>query len=174
MGEPAISFNGLEFRPFAEQDIEVLTPMMKRAFDYDTKIHTGMSEGGPPGYNNGDIFRQWYFHKDVKSYKVLKDGKPIGGLALFIYDNNINYLGNIFIDPDLQGQGIGSAIWSFAEHTYPGTVMWRTDTIWFSKRNHYFYVNKCGFKITYIKNPRDIGEPCSYCMEKEMAVEADA
>ena len=47
------------------------------------------------------------------------------------------------------------------------TKIWRTETPGFSKRNHNFYVNKCGFKIIRIDNPGDFMKE-SYFMEKEM------
>lgn len=162
MNTTNISFNGLDFQPFTMQDIDVLTPIMKRAFDVDTKIHTGKEEGGPEGYHNGDLFRKWYFHKGVTPFKISKDGRPIGAIALWINENNVNYLGNIFIDPELQDKGMGKIVW-------------------YSTRNHYYYVNKCGFKITGIQNPKNtfdpidagsnnINEICIYLMEKEMNV----
>ena len=166
-----IAYNGLVFEPFTENDIEALSPIIKRAFDDDTKIHsfvTGKTEGGPPGYDDGGFFREWYLHKDVTSYKISQGEKLIGGIALWINENHINYLGNVFIDPDLQGKGIGKTVWDFAEHTYPETVKWQTDTPWYSRRNLYFYVNKCGFKIVEIRNINDVGEPCMCFMEKEM------
>ena len=62
-------------------------------------------------------------------------------------------------------------IWNYIEQKYPQTKKWITDTPGFSYRNHHFYVNKCGFKIFHINDPknRDSGEPLSgYCMEKIM------
>jgi GNAT superfamily N-acetyltransferase len=160
-------YKGLEFTPFTEQDIEVLTPIMKKCFDNDTEIHIGKKEGGPPGYDDGDLFREWYLHKSATPFKISKDGKPIGGLNLFIKDNGVNYLGNVFIDPELQGMGLGKTVWDFVEQTFPDTVKWQTDTIWFSRRNHHYYVNKCGFKIVRIADAKD-EETCGYHMEKEM------
>lgn len=164
----AVTFSGLEFEPFAEQDIAVLTPVMKRAFDYDTKIHIGENEGGPPGYDNGDFFREWYLHKNSTAFKISKEGKQIGGLCLWINKNNVNFLGNVFVDPELQNKGLGKIIWDFVELTYPSTVKWQTDTPAFSRRNHHYYVNKCGFKIVRIDNPKSNDETRSYFMEKEM------
>ena len=175
MNTEYISFGGLWFHPFVEQDIDIMTPIMKRAFDHDTKIHTGRSEFGPEGYDNGDLFRQWYFHKDVTAFKISKDGRSIGAIALWINENNINYLGNIFIDPKLQDKGLGKIIWDYIEQAYPDTIKWQTDTIWFSTRNHHYYVNKCGFKIVKIWYPKNTNfenkdEICRYFMEKEMGV----
>ena len=160
-------YGSLEFTPFAEADVEVFTPIMKRAFDYDAKIHTEQTEGGPPGYDDGGFLRKYYLHKDSMSYKVSKDGRPVGAVCVWINANKINCLGNIFIDPELQDNGLGKIIWDFIEHRYPDTIKWHTDTPAFSRRNHHFYVNKLGFRIVRIDNPKN-AEECSYFMEKDM------
>jgi hypothetical protein len=51
----------------------------------------------------------------------------------------------------------------------------RTEIPKFSKRNHHFYVNKCGFKIWKIENPKEWNEG-QYLMEKPMeeSMEIDA
>ncbi len=147
------TFDGLQFGEFGEQDIELLTPIMKRAFDEDTKRHLDEESGGPDGYDDGEFLRKWALQADSRAYKISKNDKPIGALIVWINDNNENFLGNVFIDPDLQDQGLGTIVWRFVEAEYPETVIWRTETPGFSKRNHHFYVNKCGFKVVRIDNP---------------------
>jgi len=161
-------FGGLEFEPFCESDIDALTPIMKAAFDHDIYIHTGQSEGGPGGYDNGDFFRKYYLNDGFVSFKISKGDGPVGGLCVKINDSKINYLGNVFVDPAFQGQNLGKIIWDFVEQTFADTIKWQTDTPAFSRRNHHFYVNKCGFKIVRINNPKSADGSCSYFMEKEM------
>ena len=73
--------------------------------------------------------------------------------------SSASILGNIFIDPKHQDKGIGLMIWKLIEQKYPETKIWRTETPGFSKRNHNFYVNKCGFKIVKINSkPLSEGE----------------
>ncbi|HNY13621.1 MAG TPA: GNAT family N-acetyltransferase [Candidatus Wallbacteria bacterium] len=160
-------FSGLQFDNFEEQDVELLAPVMKRAFDEDAKRHLNEEHGGPDGYDDGNFLRKWALHKDSRAFKISKDEKPIGVVILWINKNNENFLGNMFIDADLQDKGLGTAVWKFVESEYPETVIWRTETPGFSKRNHNFYVNKCGFKIVRIDNPGNKYEE-SYFMEKEM------
>ena len=165
-------FAGLQFRDFEETDVTLFTGIMKRAFDEDTRRHLGEASGGPPGYDNGDFLRKWALHKDSTAYAIFKDDAQlgvtaIGGVIVWINGNHENFLGNIFVDPDFQDKGIGSLIWRFIEQKYPETRVWRTETPGFSKRNHNFYVNKCGFKIVKIEHPGDKYEE-SYIMEKEM------
>ncbi len=161
------NLNEIVFERVTEGDVEDLTFIMKRAFDEDSRRHLDKETGGPPGYDNGDFIRQWYLHSNSEAYKVLKDGILIGGINIFLTPDNQNFLGNIFVDPSCQDKGIGTAIWKQMEQKYPDTKTWRTETPGFSKRNHNFYVNKCGFKVVKIDNPKDKNEEC-YLLEKEM------
>lgn len=136
-----------KFEVFCENDIAELTPVMKSAFDHDTYIHTGEKEGGPTGYDNGNLFRKYYLDKGHISYKIFWGDMPAGGLCVKINDNKINVLESIFIDPKLQGKNIGKAAWDFIEQTFPDTVKWQVCTPAYSTRNIHFYVSKCGFEI---------------------------
>jgi GNAT superfamily N-acetyltransferase len=161
------NFGGLSFRKFEENDIYLFTQMFKNAFDKDSQIHLGENYG-PEGYDNGNFLKKWYLHKDVISYAIFSENRPVGGIAVWINENNENHLGNIFIDPDFQNKGIGLIIWKYIEQKCPNTKIWRTDTPGFSMRNHYFYVNKCGFKIYRINDPKD-RKGSSYLLEKKMS-----
>ena len=159
---------GLRLELFRESDVEVLTPIMKRAFDEDSRIHLNKSTGGPPGYDNGDFLRKYALHAKSDSYKIIRENIPIGATIVWITASQINSLGCLFIDSELQNQGIGLTVWQYIERKYADTVMWKTETPGFSDRNHYFYVNKCGFKIVKIGLPQN-GQPAMYYMEKRMS-----
>ena len=161
------NFEGLSFRKFEEKDVDLFAQIFKKAFDRDTQIHLNEEEGGPPGYENGDFLREWYLKINSNAFAVFKDGKPIGGINIWINQNNTNFLGNTFVDPDLQDKGIGLIIWKYIESKFPETKIWRTETPGFSSRNHHFYVNKCGFKVFKIENPRDKRES-NFLLEKVM------
>lgn len=156
-----------KFRQAQKEDIDAMTDVMKRAFDEDTRRHLGREAGGPPGYDNGDFIRKWYIESNADAYKILYEDKIIGGFNIFKGRNREYYLGNIFVDPDYQDKGLGTFIWKHIEKKYDDVAKWKTETPGFSKRNHNFYINKCGFKVVKIENPRDLEEE-SYIMEKEM------
>ena len=160
------NFGGLSFKEFEDNDVEYFTKIMKRAFDKDSQIHLGI-DGGPDGYENGKFLKKWYLHKDVSSYAIYKDNIAIGGIALWINENHENFLGNIFLIPDFQDKGFGLIIWRYIEQKYPETKIWKSETPGFSLRNHYFYVNKCGFKIFHINNPKSKTKSI-FCLEKVM------
>ena len=162
------SIENLKLEVLQENDIEVLTPIMKRAFDEDSRLHLGEPEGGPEGYDNGEFLRKFALDKKSTSFKILLNNKTIGAVIVWINNKtNENFLGNIFLDVNTQNSGIGKDIWGMIEDMFPNTKIWRTETPGFSKRNHYFYVMKCGFKIIKIENPMDKYES-NYIMEKEM------
>lgn len=162
-------YHGIEFEKVTKDDVMDMTEIMKRAFDEDTKRHLGKECGGPPGYDNGDFITKWYLNSGADAFKILKDNVLIGGINVFINENNENYLGNVFLDRQYQDKGYGTIIWEYIELKYPKTKKWITDTPGFSKRNHNFYVNKCGFKVIRIENPKDKFEE-SYTLEKIMYV----
>ena len=155
------------FLPFLEDDIKELTLVMERAFDQDTKIHLGREEGGPEGYDNGEFLRKWGLDEHSTSYKIILEDKIIGGIILWINENYHNRLGTLFIDTNMQERGIGVEIWNKIEEMYPETVIWHTETPLFSSRNHNFYINKCGFHVVKIENPKDL-EKGSFILEKRM------
>ena len=159
--------NDLKFIPFTEGDIPELAPIMKRAFDEDTRIHLGRDEGGPPGYDNGEFLKKWGLHEGATPFKISLNDKVIGAIILWINnENHHNGLGIIFLDTDMQERGIGLEVWKKVESMYPDTVAWHTETPIFSHRNHNFYVNKCGFYVVRIENPKDLEEG-SFILEKK-------
>lgn len=149
-------YDGLTFGPLTEADIEELKQIMTRAFNEDARIHLNEPTGGPEGYDDGTFLRKYAFDERTTSYKIAMDGKTVGSVILWInQETKIHYLGNIFIDTNIQNKGIGLRIWRFIEQEYPDAIKWCTDTPAFSSRNHHFYVNKCGFHVVRIEHPMD-------------------
>lgn len=113
------------------------------------------------------------------SYEMLNDkNEIIGGVIVEINDNNINNLDFLFVKVGIQSKGIGQIIWQQIEEMYPNTILWKTCTPYFDKRNIHFYVNKLNFKIVKYfndkhqdsNNPNDIYEEDDgmFEFEKEM------
>ena len=156
------------FTPLREQDIEALTPIMRRAFDEDTRLHLGLPAGGPQGYDDGSFLRRYGLHPGATAYCIHAQGRLAGGVILWINDtDHCNTLGNLFLDPELQNRGLGTQVWREIERMFPDTLLWNTETPIYSHRNHNFYVNKCGFHIVHIDNPRDMQEG-SFILQKVM------
>lgn len=86
--------------------------------------------------------------KDSETYRIVLDGKNVGGVILTINkETNINELDILFVSPEAHSKGVGYGAWLAIEELHPETKVWKTCTPYFEKRNIHFYVNKCGFKI---------------------------
>ena len=83
-----------------------------------------------------------------KVYRIVADGKKVGGVILKI-DKNAQQgeLEILFVSPEEHGKGVGYGAWLTVEALHPEIKVWRTCTPYFDKRNIHFYVNKCGFQI---------------------------
>ena len=159
MGEILEHYNGLSFRNIIENDIECLSKIMKRAFDKDTQIHLNEDEGGPDGYDNGEFLKKHYLTNKNGAFVVYRENTLIGGINVFINSHKKEgFLGNMFIDSESEDKGNGVICWNYIEHKFPEIKTWKTETPKFSKRNHHFYVNKCGFMIWKIENPKEWDE----------------
>lgn len=73
------TYQELVFEEINEEDISILSPIMKRAFDEDTRIHIGKECGGPNGYDNGDFLRKYALDKESISYKNFNEWKCCRG-----------------------------------------------------------------------------------------------
>lgn len=155
-----------KLRRLVESDIEYLVPIMKRAFDLDSNMYLG-TDGGPDGYDDGSFLKKYALNPKSTAYCVMENNQYIGAIILWINANKENYLGCIFIDPSVEGKGIGTRLWNRIEGLYPDTLVWRTETPAFSRKNHNFYINKCGFHLVRIENPKSF-EDGNYKLEKRM------
>lgn len=155
----------ISLRKFRPDDIDALSPIMRKAFDEDAKIHLHIEKGGPEGYDDGSFLKKWFLNPRASAFCVFDNETLIGGINLWIKDSNYNFLGCLFIDPSYENKGYGTAVWKKIEEMYPNTICWRTETPIFSKRNHHFYMDKCGFKCVRVDKPNDYRNG-SYILEK--------
>lgn len=151
-----MKFEGLDFTRLVKEDIPELTPVMKRAFDADSRMFFQRPEGGPDGYDDGSFLQKWGLESGAIAYKIAKDGIAIGSMMLFVKpEKKEGILGCLFIDDALEGKGYGSTAWKFAETAYPDIEVWHTETPAVSYRNHCFYINKLGFHVESVNGSRD-------------------
>ncbi|WP_147295843.1 hypothetical protein [Romboutsia weinsteinii] len=80
-------FGELEFEIIKEKDIDELTPIMKRSFDEDTRIHLNEPKRGPTGYDNGDFLRKFALDEGSIAYKISINNNLVGGIILWINMN---------------------------------------------------------------------------------------
>lgn len=88
----------------------------------------------------------------------------VGGAVLILNEDNHNILELLFIRADSLDRGIGHRAWLEIEKRYPETKAWRTVTPPCLMRNVNFYVNKCGFHIIGLDNPK--GDEPMFVFEK--------
>ena len=157
----------LKFDKIFKKDISVLSKIMKKAFDHDTSLHTDLETGGPSGYDDGTFLEKWINKDEIISFKFSNKDQVLGAFFISTSGELEKTLEMLFIDPAFSNQGFGYKAWVFIQDLFSETRIWKTSTPGYSKRNHNFYVNKCGFKIYKIDNSKNIYDECYY-LEKIM------
>ncbi len=160
----AVDRKRLRIEALREKDIPALAPLQKASFDEDAILFTG-KPGGPEGYDDGSFLRKWGLDPQARAFTAYLDDRPVGAAIVFKPANGEYFLGHIFADPALRGQGLGTVFWTMLEERFPDARVWRTETVGYSQRNHYFYVEKCGFTIVGIEPPNENGHS-NYRLEK--------
>ncbi len=148
-----------------EEDYKVLTDIMTRAFDDDTRMHTNLQADGPRGYNDGSLLRKLNENIKYISRKIILDGVIVGGYTVEIAENHAELI-MLFLDPEIKNMGIGLAVWNDIEKTFNKVERWIVETPSYSQRNISFYTKKCGFIFIEEKVYGD--EEKSVIMEKIM------
>ena len=137
--------NNIEYQRIYPVDYEILTRIMTSAFNEDTSMHTDLKEDGPTGYNDGRLIKRFNNHEDFESYKIIYQNNIIGAYTVSIKQNDEYTLEMLFIDPDYREKHLGTIVWNDIEQKYKYAKKWILETPNYSKRNHHFYTEKCGF-----------------------------
>ena len=133
----------LEYTELDESAVAELAPVMREAFDDDSRLHGRGEKGGPHGYADGTFLRQWGIDTDSEAFVIRENGLAIGGLIVFRRPDSSNWLGNIFVAPSHQNRGVGRAALAYAQDLFPARI-WRLETPRWATRNHRFY-ERSGF-----------------------------
>ena len=131
----------IRFEKAKPEDAKALALASWRAFDDDVN-YGAPGKGGPPGYKSD----QWQLKMIVVGdyYKILLDGRIIGGFILLLKGYRCYELARIFIQPDFQNQGIGTRTFEFIWSEYPDVERWTLGTPAWNRRTRHFY-KKVGF-----------------------------
>ena len=127
---------------FSRVNLEDLDEFMKAkidAFSDDVKQY-GF---GPTGYDDYEKEKENIANYPV--YKMVLNGKIIGGMTCCDQGDGMFWLGGIYIDSKHQNMGIGVKAITFLEKEFPQAKCWRLDTPYKNYRNHHFY-EKMGYK----------------------------
>jgi GNAT superfamily N-acetyltransferase len=121
----------VQFRKARPSDAEALAQASERAFHSD--VHCGASGiGGPPGYNSAAWQTRSMRFADY--YTILSGERIVGGIIVFRKKTREYELGRIFVDPDVQNQGIGTQAFAFLWETYPPARRWTLGTPAWNRR----------------------------------------
>lgn len=125
-------------------DAPTLLDVQIRSFDSDNERYPDDADGGPPGYDSLERMLEEVEHPHT--YKILSDGRIVGGIMLWDRGEGHYHLDKLFIDPDYHDQGIGSQAMRFLDSTYADATKWTLDTPLYADRNQHFYE-----KFGYVK-----------------------
>lgn len=162
MKNKALDINGLHVGnvslvPLQVEDMERFVRDNQRAFKYGAQEEFGMrddrTEEGDEVISRATIERS-IDAPNAETYRIVHDGKVVGGLILQIDHRNAKgELEILFIHPEEHSKGLGQAAWRAVEALHPEIRVWETMTPYFEKRNIHFYVNRLGFHIVEFWNP---------------------
>lgn len=124
-------------------DAQTLVEVQIRAFHDDARIYPGVELGGPPGYDSVDQMLENI--EKYPCYKIVADGRIVGGIVLFDRGEGHFHLDVLYVDPEYHNRGIGTQAIKFIEAAHPASK-WTLDTPAYATRNHHFYE-----KMGYVK-----------------------
>jgi GNAT superfamily N-acetyltransferase len=131
----------IQFEKARSSDAKRLAEACKLAFDYD--IHYGApGPGGPPGYDSAAWQLRAMRFGDY--YKIVAGDRIVGGIIVLRKGVRAYEVGRIFLEPEYQNQGIGTAAFEFLWETYPLAKRWTLGTPGWNQRTQHFY-KKVGF-----------------------------
>ncbi len=124
-------------------DAEILAQISKRAFDSDVAVGAP-GIGGPPGYDSP----AWQVEMmgSASYFKFLVADEIVGGAIVFPGQRGRIYLGRVFLDPRLHGQGVGLAAMGLLFDHFPEARKWVLETPSWNIRTRNFYL-KVGFQL---------------------------
>ena len=135
----------IHFKPASTKDAERLTAVSVKSFHTDYLVGGRESIGGPAGYDSAEFHRET-IEDASKFYKILMDGRIIGGLWFFNRNVKHAYLSRIFVDPEFHHKGVGLLSFTFLFRNYPEVKQWSLQTPIWNTRTPKFYT-KLGFEI---------------------------
>ncbi|WP_260508142.1 GNAT family N-acetyltransferase [Cytobacillus firmus] len=143
-------------------DAVLLTKIMKAAFDQEAQKWLSNEQNTadfniqPPGYDSLEMTE--YMIQELDYYKVIYKNEIVGGIIVTISGKSYGRIDRIFIGPDFQGNGFGSAAMKLIEKHYPYVKTWELETSAKQINNHHFY-EKMGYQISFETEEE-------YCYEK--------
>ena len=128
-----------------EEEIPQLYEMQIRSF---LPLYEKYHDEGSPAIESMERVRGRFFQENRTYYFIVAGGERVGAINIgrkaSDAENACMYISPIFILPEYQNRGIGYAAILEAFAMYPGTLVWKLDTILQEPGNCHLY-EKCGF-----------------------------
>jgi GNAT superfamily N-acetyltransferase len=131
----------ITFERAAPADAETMVQIQISAFHSNSALYPILPIGGPPGYDSAESLLKKIAENDY--YKIIYEGKIVGGLVVVDEGQRHFLLDLIYIDPAYHNRGIGTRAMEFILQSYSATK-WTLDATSPVLRNHHFY-EKFGF-----------------------------
>lgn len=150
------------------QDAEILTDIKRKVFDAEKEKWLPFAENvvdyniQPPGYDSIEMGK--YMIHELNYFKILYHEELVGGVIVTLEGKRHGRVDRIFVDPDYQGKGIGSAAIRLIEEKFPQVKSWELETSSRQLNNHFFY-EKMGYKKVFESEDE-------FCYEKRVQLDA--
>lgn len=139
----------INFIKASKADAELLVGVQIKAFSVDVNI----CGEGPPGYDS--VERQIELMNSHIYYKLVDEGKIIGGFYIYPYGEGHYEIVRLFIEPSYQDKGIGSMTMKYIEELFDDLEVLELEASDFREDNHKFYEKRGYVKIGEIQYSED-------------------
>lgn len=147
----------IRIRPTIQCDLEQLERAYNEAFESNSRFFPdNMVEDEEDESPDLSPFLA-YSMPDKISLSFEVDRVIVGGAILTRHNSSANKLERFYISPEYQNKGFGYKAWKYIEETYPNPFGWELVTPTCLINNAYFYINKCGFVISQVRDIADDG-----------------
>jgi GNAT superfamily N-acetyltransferase len=116
-------------------DAEPILAMKLRAFADEFRRYGSISI--PPEFDS--LERQIRFIDELHYFKILRGGELVGAACVVDLGEGEFVLASIYVDPSVQGQGIGTKAIFGLERQFPQARRWRLETPYLSFSNQRLY-----------------------------------
>lgn len=146
----------LKLETIIDKECETIRNLMIKI--HDDEVEKWFKDGGNPNIPGFDSIEMQKYHTwDDKYFKIIYEDKIIGVTLISSTGREHGRIDRLYILPEYQGQGFGSAILKLIEESFPKIKIWALETTQRSPRNHHFY-EKNGYALIY-----EDGEDKYYC-----------
>jgi ribosomal protein S18 acetylase RimI-like enzyme len=122
-------------------DAEPILAMKLRAFEDEFRRYGAASI--PPEFDS--LIQQMRVIEELHYYKILRDGELVGAMCVVDLGEGELVLASLYVEPRVQGQGIGTEAIIWVERQFPHARRWRLDTPYLSFSNQRLY-ERLGFR----------------------------